>query len=416
MGVFIRKRYINYMGIFILFIGVIPLEICAEELKYYVSPEGNDSWSGNTIEKPFATIQKARDVIRSAKKGENPVTVYLRGGKYHLSEPIIFTLDDSGTESSPITYTAYSCEEPVLICDKLENGKFLSQLVIFDGQKADEKYVEYININGLTFSGTESLTTGEKRGSDGKTLKPAAIDLKYVRHCIFNDNTIRNFNNPAFQMIGEENNVIGNNIYDTVGGAICVQGTKFIIKSNVIHDIHQAGRKQPGWGIVLDSATTNVTIENNLVVRTGVCLHLQENNKDITIENNVFVNGDLSLLKLSNPKGQNHENIKIARNIFYYTKTDVDLFNIRGKRSLPELSDSNIFWNPSGCIWMNPVMWGIRDVAYFKEWQALGFDTNSLVKDPLFVDLKNDNYSLKPESPAFKLGIKPIDHPIIGER
>ncbi len=397
------------MGIFILFIGVIPLEICAEELKYYVSPEGNDSWSGNTIEKPFATIQKARDVIRSAKKGENPVTVYLRGGKYHLSEPIIFTLDDSGTESYPVIYTAYAGEEPVITGSKLDNGLYLSQLVIFEGHPESEKYVEYISICGITFSGMGSLDTKEQPGFDSKTLYSSGINLKYVRHCIFKDNNIRSINTPAFQMTGDENIIIGNNIYDAVDGAICVQGNNFTIKNNVIHDIHAAGRENPGWGICLDSATRNATIENNIVIRAGVCLYLREENKDISIENNVFVNGDLSLIKLSNPKDQNHENIKISRNIFYYKKTDVDLFYISGDRSVPEISDNNIFWNPAGCIWLNPVIWGIRQASYFKEWQVLGFDTHSIVKDPLFIDIENDDYSLKPKSPAFKVGFQPID-------
>ena len=291
----------------------------------------------------------------------------------------------------------------------------MSQWIIFEGQSESGKYVEYLNIVGITFSGGESLST-KRQDSDKKTPNSPGINLKNVRNCVIRDNTIRNITNPALQIVGEQNEIIGNKIYNTVGGGVSVRGNNYIIKNNVINDIHQAGRKQPGWGILLNSATTNVTIENNIVVRAGVCLYIRDKNKDITIENNVFVNGDLSLLKLSNPKGQKHDNIKISRNIFYYRKTDVDLFNIRGKRSLPELSDYNIYWNPSGCIWMNPVMWGIKDVAYFKEWQALGFDTNSLVKDPLFVDLKNDNYALKPESPAFKLGIKPIDRSIIVDR
>jgi len=410
---FIRLKYINYIGIFILFTIVIPLKLNAQELKYYVSPDGNDAWAGNTIDKPFATIQKARDAIRNVKKGKDPITVYLTSGEYHISEPIIFTPEDSGTKSSPITYSASANEIPVIRIDKQENDPSANSWIIFEGQSKSGKYVEFINISGLTFSGGESLALVQQN-SDNKTLNSPGIDLNDVRNCIFKDNTIRNIDAPALQIIGEQNEITGNQIYNTVGGGLCVQGSGFLVKSNVIHDIRQAGRKQAGWGILLDSATTNVTIENNLVVRTGVCLYLQEKNRDITIENNVFVNGDLSLLKLSNPKGQTHENIKISNNIFYYTKTDVDLFNIRGNRSLPELSDNNLFWNPSGCIWMNPVMWGIKDVAYFKEWQALGFDKHSLVKDPLFVDLDNDNYSIKPNSPALKVGFKSFDHTNLG--
>lgn len=41
-------------------------------------------------------------------------------------------------------------------------------------------------------------------------------------------------------------------------------------------------------------------------------------------------------------------------------------------------------------------------------WQNAGWDKNSLVADPLFVDWKNDDWRLKPESPAFKLGFKAL--------
>ena len=46
----------------------------------------------------------------------------------------------------------------------------------------------------------------------------------------------------------------------------------------------------------------------------------------------------------------------------------------------------------------------------------MGFDTHSLLADPLFVDPARDDYRLRPESPAFKLGFQPIDMSRIGIR
>ncbi|MFC1739721.1 right-handed parallel beta-helix repeat-containing protein, partial [Planctomycetota bacterium] len=63
----------------------------AAEIALYVSPKGNDSWGGDSIDRPFATIQKARDAVRAMKKGSGltkPVTVYIRGGLYELDETI----------------------------------------------------------------------------------------------------------------------------------------------------------------------------------------------------------------------------------------------------------------------------------------------------------------------------------------
>ena len=47
-------------------------------------------------------------------------------------------------------------------------------------------------------------------------------------------------------------------------------------------------------------------------------------------------------------------------------------------------------------------------------WQALSFDAHSIIVDPKFVDPANDNYNLQPDSPALKLGFKPIDTSRIG--
>ncbi|MDP1587980.1 MAG: right-handed parallel beta-helix repeat-containing protein [Prosthecobacter sp.] len=49
-------------------------------------------------------------------------------------------------------------------------------------------------------------------------------------------------------------------------------------------------------------------------------------------------------------------------------------------------------------------------------WQAEGWDQHSLIADPMFVDWKNDDFRLKPESPAFKLGFEAIPVEKIGVR
>lgn len=91
---------------------------------FYVSPKGNDAWSG-TLSKPargqtdgpFATITRARDAIRQMKREgsfNQPVTVYLRGGMFFLDETVVFTPEDSGTKEYPIRYVNFGNEIPVL--------------------------------------------------------------------------------------------------------------------------------------------------------------------------------------------------------------------------------------------------------------------------------------------------------------
>ena len=68
-----------------------------------------------------------------------------------------------------------------------------------------------------------------------------------------------------------------------------------------------------------------------------------------------------------------------------------------------------------GVIWVDDVDLRMAEVAdEWESWQALGMDTHSLVADPLFVDPDEDNYRLRPDSPAFKLGFKPIPFDKIG--
>ncbi len=41
-------------------------------------------------------------------------------------------------------------------------------------------------------------------------------------------------------------------------------------------------------------------------------------------------------------------------------------------------------------------------------WQAEGWAPQSLIADPIFVDWQKDDFRLRPESPAFKLGFEAI--------
>ena len=80
---------------------------------------------------------------------------------------------------------------------------------------------------------------------------------------------------------------------------------------------------------------------------------------------------------------------------------------------MPMESDYNLIYNTRG---KSLTIQGLADVKTMEDWQNDGFDSHSIFEDPLFVDPENDDYSLKPESPAFKLGFKPIDLSGVGLR
>lgn len=87
--------------------------------EFYLSPTGRDRNSG-TREKPFGTLERARDAVRAlkAKHGEKlpegGVTVWLQGGRYELKETFVLGPEDSGQDGAPIRYQACPGERPLL--------------------------------------------------------------------------------------------------------------------------------------------------------------------------------------------------------------------------------------------------------------------------------------------------------------
>ena len=93
-----------------------------ENRELFVALNGNDQWSGLFSEPnetgsdgPFATLQKARDAVRSMNRDRiGSITVQVRSGTHFLGESLIFEPGDSGTADCPIIYAAFPGERPVL--------------------------------------------------------------------------------------------------------------------------------------------------------------------------------------------------------------------------------------------------------------------------------------------------------------
>src|ERR1035437_1752457 len=69
------------------------------QINYYVSPAGNDAGRG-TQAKPFASISRA---LVEARETQGSVVINLLEGTYYLSQPVVFTPDDSPKGNETLT-------------------------------------------------------------------------------------------------------------------------------------------------------------------------------------------------------------------------------------------------------------------------------------------------------------------------
>ncbi len=222
------------------------------------------------------------------------------------------------------------------------------------------------------------------------------------------------------------------------------------------------------WGIYLDDPTTGTEVYGNILWSVPICGLHNHGGRDNRWENNIVVDcpavnagmlwdgwdcwpdifkrlreaqrPDSPYLKLYPELGQYDEQhpaamtgLKFVRNIFYYTQD--------GSRWLREKStggwdggqllysyrtrvedfphnefDYNTVWAPPGIdlkisLQRQPEA---HQWLSWDQWRALGVDQHSVMADPLFVDPAHHDYRLKPESPALKLGFKPIPMEKIG--
>ena len=88
-------------------------------VEFHVAPSGNDRLSGRRSsisgsDGPFATLERARDEIRSLRRGghiSGPVTVWIHGGTYVRSGSFALGPEDGGRPDAPVTYAAATGED-----------------------------------------------------------------------------------------------------------------------------------------------------------------------------------------------------------------------------------------------------------------------------------------------------------------
>ncbi|NQT52796.1 right-handed parallel beta-helix repeat-containing protein [bacterium] len=208
-------------------------------------------------------------------------------------------------------------------------------------------------------------------------------------------------------------------------GAIYTLGVSpgTVIRNNLIHDVD--ANHYGGWGIYNDEGSSHLLIENNVVYNTKFAGYNIHYAKEVTVRNNIFAFGRLQ--QLSRSRAEPHKSCFFERNIVYWTDGTLLDGNWRDKAHSfyfrPSSGDKgskathtfdadwNLYYNPKlklDQVKFNNLAWA--------SWQKTGKDRNSAYADPLFVDAAKRDFRLRPESPAFALGFKPIDVSTAGPR
>lgn len=81
---------------------------------FYVSQKGSDSNPG-TLEKPFATLEKAKEEVQNSirKNGEDVHYIFLEGGRYEIEDPILFD-SEVFSGNSKVFIKGITDENPVI--------------------------------------------------------------------------------------------------------------------------------------------------------------------------------------------------------------------------------------------------------------------------------------------------------------
>ncbi len=247
------------------------------------------------------------------------------------------------------------------------------------------------------------------------------------------------------------------------GGRDWISSRGTVIRYNYFHDILGYGREGEkwvspyfAWGVYLDDNTGGVDVIGNIVVRAhraGLHLH---NGRDNVIENNIFVDSAKQQFEYSGwttshkywashfdsmvkgyesvagqPAWKNMRHMDLhpkdaplpdktimagnvfQRNIVSYRDPKARLFRGGNVNFEHNTFDYNVYFHHGQPLLVGALKKG-ETGDDFAAWQKLGRDVHSVVGDPMFVDAEKDDYRLKPDSPALKLGFKPIPVEKIG--
>ncbi len=283
--------------------------------------------------------------------------------------------------------------------------------------------------------------------------KEAAVDggnRRYPRGCVVSNNLIREcgvFGKQSagvFMSVSAKNTVSHNVICEMPQAGICINDGTWgghVIEQNDVHDTVRETRDRGGftswgrdrqekrtarpgdravtvirgnrftergrggYGIVLESGSSDYVVEGNVCV--GASIRLGEGDRRV-VENNVFAAGRPPAF-VGIVRGNSD---RFVRNIVQSREGDAVYRFIAQVGWLKEMNH-NVLHNEAGKLTVKEG-WGGEKVYSLEDWRKVGNDADSVAADPEFVDAGKGDYRVKETSPALRLGFRNIDMAGVG--
>ena len=265
-------------------------------------------------------------------------------------------------------------------------------------------HVHHVGACGIKFSGAGSVVTNNYIHDIGLTY-PSAIGLQGGgKDNEISHNEIHNTPYTAINWGGQKNRIEKNLIYRAMlelhdgGGIYCFAGNGLVLRGNFIRDIPDTG----GYGssaYYLDERSENCLVEGNLSLNVArpTHNHMAKNN---TIRNNVFICSEDA--RFTFPRSSDfvfEKNIVYAKGTIVFDNT-----------SAITTFKNNILYSTEGKVQGNKMS------RYSRTGSEQLQPGNNMFADPLFIEFEKGRVSFAAQSPAAKLGIKPINVSNAGRR
>jgi hypothetical protein len=214
---------------------------------------------------------------------------------------------------------------------------------------------------------------------------------------------------PCRENVVEFNHMhdIGQNMLSDMGAVYTLgiqKGTT--VRNNLIHDV--SSFTYGGWGLYPDEGSTDILFENNIVYHCKSAGFHQHYGKENIVRNNIFAFNRENQIMRTRPEP--HISFIFTNNIVLQ-----DSGKLLGSDWSNDhyVMDYNLYFDTR--LGAKPEAMNFAG-GKIEDWRKRGHDQHSIIADPQFVNAQASDFNLRPESPALKMGFKPIDPTKIGIR